>query len=181
MQCVAVMLLQAVIVLCQQLAMHVHRPVRESAVRVLDLSFKRYSCLLPACIPTALCALAKLPIPHLLQDPSGKHQQAEMLAALEQAMMASAASSSQPAQLSAAGISRTMQHQEHTPHLQGHHVYSNLHVHMDAHLLTPTCIGCLFLVSFCIMYICQRWCTRTMVLNTRVHCISCANTLLPAS
>ncbi len=68
------------------------------------MSFKRYSCLLPACIPTALCALAKLPLPDQpLQGISSAPSLAGLLPALEQAMLDSAATSSQPAQLSAAG------------------------------------------------------------------------------
>ena len=103
--------MQEAITLLQKLAMHVHRPVRESAVRALDMSFKRYSCLLPACIPTALCALAKLPLPlQPLQGTSSGRSYAEILPALEQAMLDSASTSSSPAELSAAGDSITSPH-----------------------------------------------------------------------
>ncbi|KAK9835280.1 hypothetical protein WJX84_012367 [Apatococcus fuscideae] len=90
-----------------KLSMHSHRPVRESALRALDSSFKRYSCLLPACIPTALSALAKLPLPDQpLQGISSSLRpdgslRLECLPALQQAMVDSAATSSQPEQLSA--------------------------------------------------------------------------------
>ena len=100
--------LQDALTLLQRLSMHVHRPVREAAVRALDMSFKRYSCLLPACIPTALCALAKLPLPDQpLQKTPTSPSLASILPAIEQAMLDSAATSSHPAQLSAAG--NTMQ------------------------------------------------------------------------
>ena len=101
--------LQAAIAQTMKLSMHSHRPVRESAVRALDASFKRYGCLLPVCIPTALCALAKLPLPEQpLQSATSSLNadgsvRLECLPALQQAMLDAAATSSQPEQLSASG------------------------------------------------------------------------------
>ena len=105
--------LQAAIAQIMKLGMHSHRPVRESAVRALDASFKRYGCLLPACIPTALCALAKLPLPEQpLQSATSSpnadgSMRLECLPALQQAMLDAAATSSQPEQLSASGARQT--------------------------------------------------------------------------
>lgn len=92
---------QAAITELVKLTMHIHRQVRESAVRALDMSFKRYKCLLPACIPTALAALARLPLPELPLHDAPSHL--ETLPALQQAMVDSAATSSRATELSAAG------------------------------------------------------------------------------